>query len=143
MNKEMPGGRMKIGFLGAVTLIFVVLKLTGVVAWSWLWVWSPLLIPTGIIVCAGTMLGLLRIRKETFMACFAFVPLLIFIGCMLLMAYSTGWKLDPRPTLSQQIAKLEERIVYLESVAHSTEHHHPTKHNHPGMYADAVYDNQP
>ena len=31
-----------IGFLGALTIAFVVLKLTGVISWSWLWVLSPL-----------------------------------------------------------------------------------------------------
>ena len=31
-----------IGFLGALTVAFVVLKLTGVISWSWLWVLSPL-----------------------------------------------------------------------------------------------------
>jgi hypothetical protein len=33
---------MNIGFAGLLTLIFIVLKLTEVVAWSWLWVLSPL-----------------------------------------------------------------------------------------------------
>lgn len=33
---------MKIGFFGLLTIIFIVLKLTGVIAWSWLWVLSPL-----------------------------------------------------------------------------------------------------
>jgi hypothetical protein len=33
---------MNIGFAGLLTLIFIVLKLTEVIAWSWLWVLSPL-----------------------------------------------------------------------------------------------------
>lgn len=32
---------MKIGFLGLLTLLFVGLKLTGTIAWSWLWVLAP------------------------------------------------------------------------------------------------------
>ena len=30
------------GFLGLLTLLFIALKLTGVIAWSWLWVLAPL-----------------------------------------------------------------------------------------------------
>lgn len=33
---------MKIGFPGMLTLIFITLKLTGYIAWSWWWVLSPL-----------------------------------------------------------------------------------------------------
>lgn len=31
-----------IGFTGLLTIVFIVLKLTGVISWSWLWVLSPL-----------------------------------------------------------------------------------------------------
>jgi len=34
-----------IGFFGLLTTAFVVLKLTGYIAWSWLWVLSPIWIP--------------------------------------------------------------------------------------------------
>lgn len=34
-----------LGFTGALTIAFVVLKLTGVIGWSWWWVLSPLWIP--------------------------------------------------------------------------------------------------
>jgi hypothetical protein len=30
-----------IGFTGLLTILFVALKLTGVIAWSWWWVLSP------------------------------------------------------------------------------------------------------
>ena len=33
---------MKIGFLGLLTLVFIVLKLTHYIDWSWVWVLSPL-----------------------------------------------------------------------------------------------------
>lgn len=33
---------MNIGFCGLLTLIFVTLKLTGYIAWSWVWVLSPM-----------------------------------------------------------------------------------------------------
>lgn len=31
-----------VGFFGVLTIVFVVLKLTGVIDWSWWWVLSPL-----------------------------------------------------------------------------------------------------
>ncbi len=31
-----------IGFVGLLTIVFIVLKLTKVISWSWLWVLSPL-----------------------------------------------------------------------------------------------------
>lgn len=34
-----------IGFCGALALLFIGLKLGGVISWSWLWVLSPLWLP--------------------------------------------------------------------------------------------------
>lgn len=31
-----------IGFAGLLTILFIGLKLTGVISWSWLWVLSPI-----------------------------------------------------------------------------------------------------
>ena len=39
-----------IGFCGLLTIVFIVLKLCKVIAWSWLWVLSPLWIPTLIVI---------------------------------------------------------------------------------------------
>lgn len=33
---------MQIGFTGLLTILFIVLKLLGVIDWSWIWVLSPL-----------------------------------------------------------------------------------------------------
>lgn len=44
--------KFEIGFSLALTLIFIVLKLTNVIAWSWWWVLSPIWIPGGIGVAA-------------------------------------------------------------------------------------------
>ena len=33
---------MGLGFAGLLTILFIGLKLTGLIAWSWLWVLSPL-----------------------------------------------------------------------------------------------------
>lgn len=35
---------MELGFLEVLTLIFITLKLTGLIAWPWLYVFSPMLI---------------------------------------------------------------------------------------------------
>ena len=39
-NTHINSGGMS--FIGILTLIFIVLKLTGNVNWSWLWVFSPI-----------------------------------------------------------------------------------------------------
>ena len=44
--------KFEIGFSWALTLIFIVLKLTNVIAWSWWWVLSPIWSPGGIGVAA-------------------------------------------------------------------------------------------
>ena len=39
-----------IGFVGMLAIVFIVLKLTGYIAWSWLWVLSPIWIPFALIL---------------------------------------------------------------------------------------------
>lgn len=39
-----------IGFGGLLTVLFVGLKLTGYIAWSWWWVLSPLWLPAALII---------------------------------------------------------------------------------------------
>ena len=39
--------------LGILGLIFITLKLTGYITWSWLWVLSPFWIPIGILILIG------------------------------------------------------------------------------------------
>lgn len=34
-----------IGFFGMLTIVFIALKLAGLITWSWLWVLSPLWLP--------------------------------------------------------------------------------------------------
>lgn len=50
---------MQIGFLGLLTLIFVVCKLAGVIAWSWFWVLSPAIF--GALVVLLVMVGAVAI----------------------------------------------------------------------------------
>lgn len=48
-----------IGFGGLLTIVFITLKLTGVITWSWLWVLSPLWI--GFLVFLAIVLVILGI----------------------------------------------------------------------------------
>jgi hypothetical protein len=40
-----------IGFFGALFLVFLVLKLCKIIAWSWWWITAPLWIPFVILLC--------------------------------------------------------------------------------------------
>ena len=42
MSQNSSSSSGGIGFVGLLTIVFIVLKLTGVIAWSWWWVLSPL-----------------------------------------------------------------------------------------------------
>lgn len=45
-----------IGFGGLLAIVFIVLKLTKTIAWSWLWVLAPIWIPIGIsLLCLALM----------------------------------------------------------------------------------------
>lgn len=48
-----------VGLSTLLTIIFVVLKLTHVITWSWWWVFSPLLISGGIGLLILLVMGLL------------------------------------------------------------------------------------
>jgi hypothetical protein len=42
MSNSSSSSSAGIGFTGLLTIVFIVLKLTGYINWSWLWVLSPL-----------------------------------------------------------------------------------------------------
>ena len=46
-EKQSSGG---IGFLGLLTLVFIVLRLLEVICWSWWWVLAPIWIPIGLVL---------------------------------------------------------------------------------------------
>ena len=50
-----------IGFIGLLTIVFIVLKLCKVITWSWLWVLSPiwisLILPALVIVIAALIIS--------------------------------------------------------------------------------------
>lgn len=48
-----------IGFFGILTIVFIILKLTGHIAWSWWWVLAPLWMPAALfLVLAGVALAI-------------------------------------------------------------------------------------
>lgn len=58
MKEESSGG---IGFCGVLTVLFIALKLTGFIHWSWIWVLSPLWI--SVIFYAVLIFVILKIFK--------------------------------------------------------------------------------
>lgn len=49
-NKSSSASSGGVGFVGLLTIAFIVLKLVGVISWSWLWVLSPIWITTSIVI---------------------------------------------------------------------------------------------
>ncbi len=39
-----------IGFTGLLTILFIALKLTGVINWSWIWILSPIWISIALVI---------------------------------------------------------------------------------------------
>lgn len=49
------------GFLETLTIVFIVLKLTEVIAWSWWMVFSPMLVGYALIIAIVLMVATVRI----------------------------------------------------------------------------------
>ncbi|QEG08411.1 hypothetical protein HWC26_gp159 [Aeromonas phage 2L372X] len=52
-------------FLSILCLIFITLKLTGYIAWSWWWVLAPIWIPISIILVVFVIVGMLYVAENT------------------------------------------------------------------------------
>lgn len=52
-----------IGFCGLLTIVFIALKLTHYIDWSWWWVLSPLYIPIAIILVVILVVVILRVTS--------------------------------------------------------------------------------
>ena len=50
-----------IGFAGLLTIVFIVLKLCGIITWSWLWVLSPLWIGAALVVAILIIIGIIAL----------------------------------------------------------------------------------
>jgi Flp pilus assembly protein TadB len=48
--------RVGLGFAEALTLLFIALKLCGVITWSWLWVLSPIWISLALVAMLGLII---------------------------------------------------------------------------------------
>jgi hypothetical protein len=55
-NSSSNGG---IGFAGLLTIAFIVLKLMGVIAWSWWWVLSPIWISFLLVIAILIVIGII------------------------------------------------------------------------------------
>ena len=51
-----------IGFTGLLQLLFIALKLVGVIDWSWIWVLSPIWI-TGIVIIIAVIVLIICAKK--------------------------------------------------------------------------------
>lgn len=61
MNNVQTTSSSGISLGGLLLVIFVVLKLTGNIAWSWWWVLSPLWIPFAIVLAGGILIGIIAL----------------------------------------------------------------------------------
>ena len=52
------------GFFGLLTIVFIVLKLTKVIEWSWIWILSPLWISLVISIVVGISIVAVKYRKS-------------------------------------------------------------------------------
>jgi hypothetical protein len=59
---------MQIGFPGLLALIFITLKLTDYIDWSWWWVLAPIWVPLALFMCAAAFMvaigGKIRINRK-------------------------------------------------------------------------------
>ena len=51
------------GFLGLLTIAFIVLKLCNVIEWSWIWVLSPIWIPCVVVIIIWLVIGIVTSLK--------------------------------------------------------------------------------
>lgn len=47
------------GILSTLFIVFLILKLCGVITWSWWWVFSPILIPIALILVILLIIGIM------------------------------------------------------------------------------------
>ena len=59
-KKSASGG---IGFVGLLTIAFIVLKLVGVIKWPWLWVLSPLWISAISVILIALIIAIFINRR--------------------------------------------------------------------------------
>lgn len=60
-NSSSSGG---ISFIGVLTILFITLKLTNVIHWSWLWVLSPIWISWALVLVVLAVCFLIALVKR-------------------------------------------------------------------------------
>lgn len=55
-----------IGFTGLLTVLFIALKLCGVISWSWLWVLSPIWISAALVLTILLLVLIFAFIAEVF-----------------------------------------------------------------------------
>lgn len=63
MNEKSSGGG-GIGFVGLLTIMFITLKLTHVIVWSWWWVLSPLWISVAVVALIGVIAAFVALLRK-------------------------------------------------------------------------------
>ena len=58
MTTEVTTRSNGISFFGLLTIVFITLKLTSIISWSWWWVLAPLWAPAITLVTAGILLAI-------------------------------------------------------------------------------------
>lgn len=53
-----------VGFFGLLTLLFIGLKLTKVITWSWVWVLSPIWLPLAVLLAGLVVYIVYHIMKK-------------------------------------------------------------------------------
>lgn len=63
MSNKAENGGGGIGFFGLLTIVFIALKLTGHIDWSWWWVLSPPLVIAGLYVLIFGVAVAIAVKK--------------------------------------------------------------------------------
>lgn len=64
LTKDTSGGG--VGFVGLLTILFVALKLTGSITWSWWWVLSPVWISGLVIVVIVAIVLIVYVARRRY-----------------------------------------------------------------------------
>ena len=64
MHKEKEVKTVGLGFADALTLLFIALKLCGVIDWKWIWVLSPIWISISFLALLFLVIAIISIIAE-------------------------------------------------------------------------------
>ena len=63
MEKKTEIRTVGFGFFDALAILFIALKLCGVISWSWFWVLSPIWIQLVVLVIAIVVIVVIAVKK--------------------------------------------------------------------------------